>query len=418
MGESFVTAGPYKPRKPNYRRHKQTPTKRRERSQEYRRNKWKESAQAKRRYRRYRTNSTFKRKRREYRRNPNKFKMKQSPRKTAGVETMPLRVFDCDGNPVLLYGLTPEGQVAASLFDGRRVLVSPAVVLRTLQFESESDIDQFVSALEDELDLTSDDVEAALLLHGLEADGLSDDVEEALDQIAEFGSRTAGDIIRYDVTPPSTLLNRDRRDGPAREKPEVRKRPYQEQGEGQWTLSQKDMDRAPTAPLMEPNESYYGSSSGKVIPPHLKHAATEGSVFRTFLNVHEPIFHACTAKQFQRILRFGLYPNGQYMELQGLVGLSFTYDFNLLQGNPYARPIILVYDDRELAQRYDIEDTGIDNGVGGTHWRLRHGFISPRHLRGFIVHNRLYSAKSRFIPLTPSYPIPAERAPVSPEYGL
>ena len=403
----------YKPMKPGFRRHVQTPAERLKRKQQYRKNKRKESQQAKRRYKQYKNNPSYKRKRQQYLKNPNRHKMLRSPKRTASTAVPVFGRFDAP----YWVGAWDGDWFEVETPDGLTVLVSPAVLLRTFSFVEESDLDLIESMIDaDDFIVDDSDVDAALMLHGLDVEALPDDPVEALDAIGELVEPNVTRVAwLIEQAPASSQWSRDRKDT-GHEVADTAQRSWKDKGEGQWTTLDKDHPGQPTPSSVDVNDGLFGVGTGKVIPTAMKTASKEE--LRTFLNVHHPIYHACTMRQFFRALRFGLRADGLYPELEGVRGIPFTENLALLQGNPYARPIILVYDWRELARTHTIEDSLVTDGVGGTLQVLPSGFIHHRMLRGFIAHNRLYMARSRFLPLEPEFPVARVRVPTSPEYGM
>lgn len=421
--ESDVDAA-YKPRRPGYRRHVQTPTERNKRKREYRRNKVRERNTARRRYKTYKNNPTYKRKREMYRKNPKRHRMLRTPRqKTGSWQPIPF-LYGSDQELGWIVALSEDGGVTVALEDDRELSVSPTVVLRTFDFLSEEEA-ALVDALLCEDDATLEDVAQAAYIHGM---AVSEDIDpdDALCMIEQMldgpPSRVAGDIMLYDQKPPSSLDNVDDSDN-RHEAPEKANRPYAEVGSGQWTLTRKDQTHQPSQGIVAPNESLYGGGSGKVIPDHLKHASAEGQVssyvaIKTFINVHNPLFHACNQRQFGRALKYGLRADGLYVELEGVRGLPFTRNLDLLMGNPYNRPYILIFDFQTLERRYRFEDVESVDFAGGFLKVMPSGIIPLKYIRGFIIGNRMFSLESRLFPRPSSLPIPKRRALVSPDYGV
>jgi len=178
----------------------------------------------------------------------------------------------------------------------------------------------------------------------------------------------------------------------------------------------------PSSGMVQPNEDLYGGGSGKVIPEHLKHASEDRvasyASLRTFLNVYHPLFHACTMRQFFRALQYGLRADGQYAELEGQPGIPFTESLELLMGNPYGRPFVLVYDQRELEARYTLVDSGVPDYAGSTLFVLPTGIIPTRHLRGFVLGNRMYASPSRRVHVPTNTPQVPNRPPKHRGQGL
>jgi len=139
------------------------------------------------------------------------------------------------------------------------------------------------------------------------------------------------------------------------------------------------------------------------------------STIRSFLNVYHPVFHATTMRQFVRSLRAGIRSDGNYFELRGTntPGIPFSRNLDLLMGNPYNRPYILILDLDKLSSRYTLEETGVPDDVGGYVLVLRSGIVHPSYIRGLVVGNRMFDMRSQHITKPSGFPGPFP-AKVSP----
>jgi len=121
------------------------------------------------------------------------------------------------------------------------------------------------------------------------------------------------------------------------------------------------------------------------------------SAIRSFLNVYHPVFHAVTMRQFVRSLKTGIRSDGNYFEFQGtgLTGIPFSRNLDLLMGNPYGRPYILILDLDKLSSKYQLVQSSVPDDVGGYVLTLRSGIVPPSYIRGLIVGGRIYDMRSR-----------------------
>ena len=166
--------------------------------------------------------------------------------------------------------------------------LSVRAFLHAAVFLSPADTDEMFQVLDDYGgddpygDLTADELEEVASIYGFDPDALGIVRETAPPEVlnaaanaileaamSRWYGRAAGDIILYDQRPPGDW-----------EKPDTSKRTYRSESPGQYTQTPPDAthDPTPTDPATEPNESYYGGGSGKVIPDSMRTAATIGDI--------------------------------------------------------------------------------------------------------------------------------------------
>lgn len=132
------------------------------------------------------------------------------------------------------------------------------------------------------------------------------------------------------------------------------------------------------------------------------------SAIRSFLNVYHPVFHAVDMRRFVRSLKTGIRAEGNYFELQntGITGIPFSRNLDLLMGNPYGRPYILILDLDKLSSRYNLVESPVPDDVGGYVLILPTGIVPPVYIRGLVVGGRMYDMRSRPITKPSGHPGP------------
>lgn len=291
----------YAPHPLGWRRHRQKPTVRNKRRKNYRRRRSQELMQARRRYRtRYRNNPRFKRRRDWCRKNPNRCKMRTTPRRRVAADPAIPFLYGCDLEQGYVVGVSANGSLILERADGLETLVSVTAFVRTAVFLDDSDIDavdRLVDSSEAEDpygDPTPGDVAAAAALHRVAVppegtpEAQLDAIFEAIMDGCGDNMRTAFDTILYDQAPaserPSTWMDRDE---PTREVADTH--PYSENAPGQWTHTRKEQTHVPSDGAdTSPNPTYYQGGSGKVIPDDMRLAAAWGpTMHRTASNLSD-----------------------------------------------------------------------------------------------------------------------------------